>query len=62
VTVFCQMGTQWRIGAVGATGLDYAALPVVMHFARVPPHERADVFDSIRILEDAALEAMRKKR
>jgi len=55
------MGTQWRPGAAGLIGLDYNALPVVMRMAGVPLAERADVFESIRTLEDAALETMRQK-
>ena len=49
------MGTQWRVGMAGATGLDYAALPVVMRLVGVPAADRADVFDAIRTMEDAAL-------
>lgn len=62
VNVFVAMSTQWRSSGYGATGLDYAALPVVMRMAGVPLANRADVFDCIRILEDAALETMRKTK
>lgn len=61
VNVFIAMSTQWRSGGMGATGLDYNALPAVMRLSGVKPGERPDVFESIRILEDAALESMRKK-
>lgn len=61
LNVFIAMATQWRSGMAGATGLDYAALPVVMRLAGVPFAERAGVFESIRILEGAALDEMRKK-
>lgn len=61
VNAFIAMSTQWRVGMAGATGLDYGALPVVMSLAGVPAAERAGVFESIRVLEDAALETMRKK-
>lgn len=60
VNVFIAMSTQWRSSGVGVIGLDYNALPVVMRFSGVPPADRAGVFESIRILEDAALETMRK--
>ena len=62
VNVFIAMTTQWRSNMGGPTGLDYGALPVVMRLAGVPLAERAGVFESIRILEDAALEAMRTKK
>jgi hypothetical protein len=60
VNTFIAMGTQWRVGMAGATGLDYAALPVVMRLSGVLAAERADVFDAVRTMEDAALETMRK--
>ncbi|QKL71504.1 hypothetical protein HI806_09525 [Ralstonia solanacearum] len=58
VEVFAHLGTQWRIGARGPIGLEYAAIPVVLMLLRVPPHEHADVFAGIRIMEHAALAQM----
>jgi hypothetical protein len=62
VNVFIAMSTQWRSGFAGPTGLDYNALPVVMRLAGVPAGERSEVFDALRVLEDAALETMRAKK
>lgn len=62
VEVFAAMTTQWRHGFNGPTGLDYAALPPVMDYAGVPVTDRADVFESVRVLEIEALEAMRRGR
>jgi hypothetical protein len=59
VSIFCDMSTQWRVGANGATGLDYAALPAVMSIRKVK--DRADVFDCLRVMERAALAEMRGK-
>jgi len=59
VNCFIQLGTQWRVGMAGATGLDYAAVPFVMRTAGIPRAEWHDVFDSIRTLEAAALETMK---
>jgi len=59
VNVFIGMSTQWRVGNAGAIGLDYNALPAVMRFTGVQPAERSEVFDSIRVLEEAALNTMR---
>lgn len=59
LNVFIAMATQWRTSYGGAIGLDYNALPVVFDLVRVAQDARADVFDDLRILEDAALEQMR---
>lgn len=56
------MSTQWRVGMAGATGLDYGALPHVMRLSGVPRKNWPDVFDGVRIMEDAALETMRKAK
>lgn len=55
------MSTQWRVGMAGATGLDYGALPEVLRMSGVPRSKWPEIFESIRVMEDAALEAMRKK-
>jgi hypothetical protein len=58
VTVFAAMGTQWRFGMAGPTGLDYAALPEVWRRTHTAPAERDEVFDCLRIMEEAALQTM----
>lgn len=55
VKVFATMGKQWRAGAGGLMGLDYTPLPFVLRMARVPRAEWPDVFEDLRVLEDAAL-------
>jgi hypothetical protein len=62
VNVFIAMSTQWRVGAAGVTGLDYSVLPEMWRRAKVPAGARDDVFDDLRIMEDAALEKMREKK
>ena len=52
------MSTQWRIGMSGATGLDYAALPAVMDLMDVAQADRREMFDSLRVMERAALDVM----
>ncbi|AEE68515.1 DUF1799 domain-containing protein [Bordetella pertussis] len=59
--VFEAMGSQWRIGFAGPTGLDYGALPGVMRMLGVPPEQETDVFDGVRVMESAALRMMNKK-
>lgn len=55
------MQSQWRVGASGATGLDYAVLPFVMKTAGVKKKNRADVFMAIQVMEDEALKVMHEK-
>lgn len=61
VMVFVDIMTQWRTGAAGAVGLDYNVLPMVFDLRKIEGEERAEVFDGVRVMESAALEAMRKK-
>ena len=58
--VFTCMSTQWRIGMNGATGLDYSALGEIWRRLKIPIANRDDVFQDIRIMENKALETMRK--
>jgi len=55
------MSTQWRVGAAGPVGLDYNTIPFVMRTLGIPVAERSAVFESLRVLEDAALATMRKR-
>jgi hypothetical protein len=61
VNTFIAAATQWRTGMAGPTGLDYSAMPTVMRLTGVPRKEWPQVFDGLRLMEDAALEAMRKE-
>lgn len=56
--LFCQMGTQWRVGMGGPVGLDYAALPVVMDMAGIDAAARPLLFEAVRVMENAALAEM----
>jgi hypothetical protein len=56
--VFAQLVTQWRIGGRGPIGLDYNTLPFVLRMNRVPRAEWPEYFESIRVMENAALDAM----
>ena len=62
VNTFIAMGTQWRSGAVGATGLDYAALPAVLRLTQIPRLEWPAVLDGLRIMEAEALKIMGEHR
>lgn len=61
VLVFESMGTQWRTGPGGIVGLDYTPLPAVMRWRGVPRKQRAQVFDDVRVMEDAALIFIRQE-
>lgn len=52
------MGTQWRTGMSGATGLDYTALPVVLRMRRIPRSDWDEMLSMIQIMEDEALKVM----
>ncbi|MDT9673845.1 hypothetical protein F6R97_04145 [Pseudomonas sp. JV414] len=60
--VMDSMGTQWRTGACGATGLDYGVLPNVMRLVGVPAKDRPSVFQDIRVMESEAIAAMAEAR
>ncbi len=62
VNTFIAMSTQWRTGAMGATGLDYNALPAVMRLSGLPRCEWPDAFDGVRIMEAEALKIMGERR
>lgn len=56
VMLFMAVGTQWRVGMGGATGLDYSAVAAVMDIQGVKPKKRAKMLEHIRIMEAAVLE------
>lgn len=59
VEVMVAMGTQWRSGMSGLTGLDYASLPVVLRLLGVARAQWRDLFADIRIMEKAVLDELR---
>ena len=60
--VMDSMGTQWRTGACGATGLDYGVLPKVMTLVGVPAKDHPGVFQDIRVMESEAIAVMAEAR
>lgn len=59
--VFVLMGTQWRVGFSGPTGLDYGVLPLVFRSLGIDEERQPDVFDGVRVMESAALSLMSSK-
>lgn len=57
-TVLVAMQTQWRrAGMAGIpTGLEYSVLPAVMTLLEIPQPSQRDVFDELRVMEQAVLE------
>lgn len=62
VNVFIAMSTQWRTGAMGATGLDYSVLPSVMRLTGVPRALWTDTFECLRVMEGEALRTMSESK
>lgn len=60
VNVFIALGTQWLVGPAGAYGLNYSVLYQKIDRLGVSREEADQLEEDIRILEDAALEEMRK--
>ena len=53
-----RIGNQWRVGASGATALDYNVLFHVMDRMNLDPDSWEDMFEDIQALEGYALFAM----
>lgn len=60
VNLFSAVLTQWRMGPTGPVGLDYAGVESVMRMRMVPAKERGQMLDDLRIMERAALAAIRE--
>jgi hypothetical protein len=60
--VFSAMQTQWRTGMAGPTGLDYAALPVVMDLQHIATKDRPDVFGALQVMESEALKTFSEQQ
>lgn len=52
------MQTQWRVGQRGATGFDYGVLYPLLDRLGLSGDDWEQMFDDIRLMESAALEAM----
>ena len=59
--IFSFMGTQWRVGKGGATGLDYNVMYRKMDRLGLSPDDYDDLEADLRIMEGAALDCMHQK-
>ena len=57
--LFAEIATQWRVGMNGPTGLDYLVLHRELDDLGLAGEERRQMKSDIRVLEQAALTAMR---
>lgn len=60
--VWLAVGTQWRTGWHGATGLDYCAVESALRMCCIPRRQWPELFGDVRAMESAALGEMRSKR
>ncbi|WP_367352530.1 DUF1799 domain-containing protein [Achromobacter animicus] len=58
--LFTRNYTQWRVGAGGPIGLDYAVLYHDLDRQELPRAEQQEIMDVLRIIERAALEIFHK--
>lgn len=56
--LFCDLQSQWRIGMGGPTGLDYNVLLTLLARMRLSDAEHDNLFDDVRVMERAALDAI----
>ncbi len=61
VALFATLWTQWAVGMGGATGLRYEAVYPLLDRQYSDPDEWDQAFDDVRVMEAAALRAMREK-
>lgn len=60
--MFVAMTTQWRIAEGGVlVGMDYSAIMPVLRLSKVPRSEWPTVFEDLRTMERAALDARARR-
>lgn len=59
--LFGEIRTQWRVGAMGPTGLDYGVLFQKMDRMKLDPDEYDELEADIRVMEFEALAAMSER-
>lgn len=60
--LFVRLQTQWRVGPVGYTGLDYCALYPLLDRQAATPAQWIDLLDDIRAMESAVLDHLAQER
>jgi hypothetical protein len=62
VNAFVALSTQWRVGMSGPVGLDYGAIHAVLVLTKVERARWSEVFEDLRVMEEAALVLLRDKK
>lgn len=58
VCLFEALGTQWRLGPGGPSGLDYAAIPRIAKILGLKRRDLSEAFHDLRLMENEALAIM----
>lgn len=61
-TLFNALGTQWRVGMSGATGLDYNVIPMVAKSLGIKNKDLNAMFPDLQVMENEALITMRENQ
>lgn len=61
INLFNTLSTQWIVGAGGVAGLNYIPLFHRMDRMKLSEQDHEWLFDDIRVIEAAAIEAMHRK-
>lgn len=56
--LFEALGTQWRLGPGGPSGLDYTAVPCTAKMIGLKHRELSEAFNDLRVMENEALALM----
>lgn len=56
--LFNALGTQWRTGACGATGLDYTSIRDVASYIGIKKRQIPELFPDLQVMEAEALAVM----
>jgi len=59
--LYMQVAGQWRAGFGGAYALDYGVVILLLNRQNLPPDEWQQMFDDLRVIESAALDAMARR-
>lgn len=62
VHLFIRLGTQWRVGMSGPTGLDYSVMFRMLDRLGLSADEYDDWESDLRLMEAEALDTMRDER
>ncbi|WP_421551747.1 DUF1799 domain-containing protein [Pseudomonas yamanorum] len=60
--LFNALSTQWRVGACGATGLDYTVIRDVADYIGIKKKQIAEIFPDLQVMEAEALLVMSESK